>query len=138
MDEIATYMGHEWVQVADGLLTIGINEDGCEEILEILSINLPQENDTVSAGQVFGDIETDNGPLNLYCPVDGVVVEINEAVLENPELILEDCMDEGWLIKVEADNPGQIDGVSLDANLDDDADEEKEKDEEDEDEPLVD
>ncbi|MCB0340899.1 MAG: glycine cleavage system protein H [Pseudobdellovibrionaceae bacterium] len=120
MDEIVTYMGHEWVLVEDGLITIGINEDGVEELTEIQSVNLPDVNDSVSAGQVFGDIETDSGPLNLYCPVDGVVIEVNETVVENPELILEDSMDEGWLIKVEADNPDQIDMVSLDANAEDD------------------
>ena len=85
MNELITYMGYLWVQVDGGLLTVGINEDGLDELGEDITIHLPEESDTVSAGHVCGEVETENGPMNLYCPVDGIVSEVNEALSENPD-----------------------------------------------------
>ncbi len=112
MEDTITYMGYEWIQVEDGVLTIGINDAGLDEFSEITKIDLPTDSDEIEADEVCGEIETDQGPLNLYCPVSGKVVEINEAVLENPSLIMEDCYGDGWLFKVEAKNPEDIDEVS--------------------------
>jgi glycine cleavage system H protein len=101
-------MGYMWIQIEDGVLTFGINESGLDEFTEINSVDLPTENDPVEPDEVCGELETDQGPLNLYCPVEGKVVEINEAVVEKPTLIQEDCYGDGWLFKVEANNADDI------------------------------
>jgi len=128
-------MGYEWISVVDGVVTIGINEDGAADLGDDITLHLPEEDDVVMPGKVCGEIETDSGTLNIYCPVGGTVLEVNEAVLENPELLLEDPTDEGWLFKVEADDPDKIDLVSIkNTSSDDDEDEEEEDDDYEDDE----
>ncbi len=141
MSDIITYMGYEWISVVDGVVTIGINEDGASDLGDDITLHLPEEDDVVMPGKVCGEIETDSGTLNIYCPVAGTVLEVNEAVLENPELLLEDPTDEGWLFKVEADDPDKIDLVSIkntSSDDDDDEDEEEPEDDEEEDRPVRD
>ncbi len=125
-----TYMGYEWIAVEDGVVTVGLTDEAVSDLSDQITINLPEADDSVLAGKVCGDIESDNGNLNLYCPVSGTVIEINDAVLENPGLLQEDPTDEGWLFKVEADDPDKLDRISLRASRNDD-DEEDDDDEDD-------
>lgn len=120
MDDLLTYMGYEWIQIEDEVITIGINEEGLEEFSEIVKVDLPAENEEVEPDEVCGEIETDEGPLNLYCPVEGTVVEINTAVIENPSLIIEDTYGDGWLFKVEAKRLKDLKKLSSDLEGDDD------------------
>ncbi|MCC7403349.1 MAG: glycine cleavage system protein H [Bdellovibrionales bacterium] len=120
-------MGYEWVQAEDGVITIGINDDGLEEFSEVASANLPSEGEEVSGDEVCGELETDQGPMNIYSPVKGKIVEVNEAVMENPNLILEDCYGDGWLIRVEADRQEDVDRLAR-AGSSDDEDDERESD----------
>jgi glycine cleavage system H protein len=110
-DEFVPFMGYMWIQVEDGTLTIGINDDGINEITEISAVNLPTENEEVVADEVCGEIETESGPLNLYSPVDGKIIEVNGAVLENPALIEEDPYGDGWLFRVEPSDPDDIEDM---------------------------
>ena len=111
MDDLITYMGYEWLQIEDGIITVGINEAGLDEFTEISAINLPAVDDEIVPDEICGEIETDQGPLNLYCPVEGQVIEINEAVVEDPNLLVEDPTGDGWLFKVEAKNPEDLDEI---------------------------
>ncbi|MCB0408043.1 MAG: glycine cleavage system protein H [Bdellovibrionales bacterium] len=111
MDDILNYMGYEWLSVDNGTLTIGINEDGLDEFSEILSIDLPAEGDEINPDEVCGELETDQGPLNLYSPISGSVIEVNEAVLEKPSLIQEDPLGDGWLFKVEPSSQSDLDDL---------------------------
>ena len=101
-DNIKNFMGYMWFQQDDGIVTVGINEDGLEDFEEITSIELPPENEKVESDVVLGTIETDDGPLDIYSPVDGTVIEVNTQVLENPSIIQEDPYEEGWLLRIEA------------------------------------
>lgn len=111
-DEVITFLGYEWVQIEDGLVVVGINDQGLEEFSEIDALSLPAENEDVHPDEVCGEISTDQGPMNLYSPVEGVVVEVNEAVAENPSLIVEDCFGDGWLFKVEPKNASDLEELS--------------------------
>jgi len=111
-DDFIPYMGYEWLQVEDETVTVGISEEGLSELSEISSVNFPTENEELSADEICGEIDTEEGPLNLYCPVEGRVVEINAAVVENPSLIFEDPYGDGWLFRVEPNNPEDLDGLS--------------------------
>jgi len=124
-----TYMGYEWISVEDGVVTLGLTEDAVSDLSDELTLNLPEQDDVVSAGKVCGDIESDNGNLNLYSPVSGTIIEVNDAVLENPTLLQEDPTDEGWLFKVEADDPEKLDRLSLRTKASDDEDDSDEEDE---------
>jgi glycine cleavage system H protein len=100
--EIRNFMGYMWYQKEDGIVTIGINEDGLEDFEEIISVELSPEGEKIDSDVVLGTIETDDGPLDIYSPVAGTVVEINTQVIDNPNLIQEDPYEEGWLIRIEA------------------------------------
>lgn len=88
---------------------IGINEEGLDDFSEVQKVDLPNEGDEIFPDEVLGEIETDQGPLNLYSPFQGSVGEVNEAVLENPDLIMEDPTGDGWLVTIEVDNPEDLD-----------------------------
>jgi glycine cleavage system H protein len=107
-DEFIPFMVYEWLQIEDETITIGINEDGLSEITEISAVNLPAENEEVVADEICGELDTEEGPLNLYSPIDGKVIEINAAVVENPSLIQEDPFGDGWLFRVEPTNPDDL------------------------------
>ncbi len=112
MDDLITYMGYEWISVEDGVITIGINEAGLDEFAEVNALNLPAESEEVIPDEVCGELDTDQGPMNLYCPVEGQVVEVNEAVIEKPQLILDDCYGDGWLFKVEPKNTEDLESLT--------------------------
>jgi glycine cleavage system H protein len=123
-DDVRNFMGYLWVRQEDGVVTIGINEDGLEDFEEISSLELPSEQEKIEADVVIGTLETDDGPLDIYSPVSGTVIEINSQVLEDPSIIMEDPYEEGWLLRIEAEE-----------DLDEDEDEDDEdEDDEDEDE----
>lgn len=121
MDDLITYMGYEWIQAEDdGTITVGINDAGLDEFSDILSIALPDEDEAVTPDGICGELETDQGPMNLYSPIRGRVIEVNEAVVENPDLIQEDCYGDGWLFKIEADRVEDIDRLAHSGGLEDD------------------
>lgn len=129
MSDVRNFMGYLWVQQKDGVLTIGINEDGLEDFEEISSVDLPPEGEKVEADVVLGTIETDDGPLDIYSPVAGTVIEVNSQVLDEPALIQEDPYEEGWLIRIEAED----DLEDEDEDEDDDEDDEDDEDMDEED-----
>ncbi|QXV62395.1 glycine cleavage system protein GcvH [Amycolatopsis sp. TNS106] len=91
---------HEWLSVADGVATVGITAFAAESLGDIVFVQLPSVGDTVVAGEVFGEVESTKSVSELYAPVDGEVVEVNEATTDTPELINSDPYAEGWLLKV--------------------------------------
>lgn len=129
--DVKNFNHHMWYREEDGLITIGINEEGLADITEITSLDLPSENESVGEDIAIGTIETDDGPLDIYSPVAGKVVEINSSVLEDPSLIQEDPYEEGWILRIEATE--DIDDEDEDEEEDDDLDEDDEELEEDED-----
>ncbi|MNK96453.1 Glycine cleavage system H protein [compost metagenome] len=130
-DDVRNYMGYLWIQQVDGVVTIGVNEDGLEDFESISSIELPTEQEKVEAEAVIGTIETDDGPMDIYSPVSGTVIEINSQVVEDPSIIMEDPYEEGWLVRIEADE--ELDEDEDDEDDDDDDDEDDEDYEDDED-----
>lgn len=121
-DDVKNFMGNLWYRDEDGIITIGISEDAIEEFESIVSIDLPSEQEEVEEDMVVGSIETDDGPIDLYSPVAGTVIEINSAALEDSSLIMEDPYEEGWLIKIEASEAGDDEDEDEDDEDDDDDD----------------
>lgn len=130
-DDVRTFMGYMWIQEEDGIVTIGINEDALEDFESISSVELSAEQEKVDADAVVGTLETDDGPLDIYSPVSGTVVEINSQVIDDPSIIIEDPYEEGWLIRIEADE--DLDEDDEDEDDDDDDEDEEDDDYEDED-----
>ena len=121
---IKNFNVHMWYTEEDGIITIGINDEGLADITEITGVDLPAENENVAAEVAIGTIETDDGPLDIYSPVAGKVVEVNTQVQDEPSLIQEDNYEEGWLIRIEATE--DLDDEDEDEDEDDDFDEDDE------------
>jgi len=91
---------HEWVRVQDDVCVLGITEFAQQELGEVVFVELPEVGQVFDSGDEVGTIESVKAVAEVYTPVAGEVVEINEAVVDDPELINEDPHQEGWLIKV--------------------------------------
>ncbi|KYG69177.1 glycine cleavage system protein H [Bdellovibrio bacteriovorus] len=130
-DDVRNFMGYLWIRQEDGVITIGINEDGLEDFEEISSVELPAEQEKIDADVVIGTLETDDGPLDIYSPVSGTVIEVNTQVVEDPSIIMEDPYEEGWLIRIEADEDYDDEDEDEDDDDDDDEDDEDYEDDED-------
>jgi len=91
---------HEWVKEEDGLFVVGLTDFAQDALGDIVFLNLPLVGDEVTAGEVFGDVESVKAVSDVYSPVTGKVAEVNEELVDNPALINEDCYN-AWLIKVE-------------------------------------
>lgn len=114
--EPITFMGTLWFQVEDNIITVGVNEDGLEAIASIDKVDLPQEGETVEGEEICGELETDDGPINIFAPVSGVVFEVNTAVVDNPAQIVEDPYTEGWLFKIEVEDTDEVNALILGAS----------------------
>jgi glycine cleavage system H protein len=91
---------HEWVATEDNVATIGITDHAQDQLGEIVYIELPAVGDKVSKDDPFGVVESVKAVSDIYAPVTGVVIEINEDLPESPETVNEDPYGDGWLIKV--------------------------------------
>lgn len=100
---------HEWADVDDGVATIGISEHAQELLGDLVFVELPETGETVEAGGEFGVVESVKTASELYSPVSGEIVEINEELHSAPELVNESPYEEGWMVKIRMDDAGQID-----------------------------
>lgn len=105
---------HEWLAVSDGVATVGITAFAAEALGDIVFVQVPEAGAAVTAGEVFGEVESTKSVSELYSPVSGEVVEVNESVSDNPEVINTDPYTEGWLVKVRlsADAPELLDAYA--------------------------
>lgn len=102
---------HEWVATEESLATIGITNHAQEQLGEIVYIELPAVGEKVSKDDPFGVIESVKAVSDIYAPVSGTVVEVNEDLPESPEVVNEDPYGDGWLIKVRPNDPSDFDDL---------------------------
>ena len=100
---------HEWVRVEDDLATIGITDYAQEELGDIVNVELPDEGDTFAKDEAFGAVESVKASSEGFSPVGGKVVEVNEPLFDGPEMLNEDPYDEGWMVKLELSDSGELD-----------------------------
>ncbi|MET0990071.1 MAG: glycine cleavage system protein GcvH [Glaciihabitans sp.] len=91
---------HEWVLVDGSTATVGITAYAADKLGDVVFVELPDVGSDVATGTVVGEIESTKSVGELFAPVNGTVVEANEAVVDAPELVNSDPFGEGWLIKV--------------------------------------
>ncbi|GIW47619.1 MAG: glycine cleavage system protein GcvH [Deltaproteobacteria bacterium] len=102
---------HEWVKIEGDTVVIGITDYAQDALGEIVYIELPSEGDEITKGDPFGSVESTKSVSELYAPVSGEVVEVNEALLDSPETINEDPYGEGWMIKVKPYDLAELDDL---------------------------
>jgi len=91
---------HEWVRVMDDICVLGITEFAQQELGEVVFVELPEVGQVFNAQDELGTIESVKAVAEVYSPVAGEVVEINEAVVDDPEMLNDDPHGEGWLVKI--------------------------------------
>jgi glycine cleavage system H protein len=91
---------HEWVRVEDDICVLGITEFAQHELGEVVFVELPEVGQVFDTGDELGTIESVKAVAEIYTPVAGEVIEVNESVSDDPELLNEDPHGEGWLIKL--------------------------------------
>ena len=100
-DEYLFSKEHTWAFVTKDTATIGITEFAAEELNDILAADLPQVGDEIDQGESFGTLESSKTVSDIYAPVSGEIIEVNELVINAPSLINEFPYDDGWLLKVQ-------------------------------------
>lgn len=108
-DDLQYTSDHEWIRHEDDIIVIGITDYAQDSLGEIVYIELPSEGDEITKGDPFGAVESTKAVSDVYAPVSGDVVEVNELLLDSPETINEDPYGEGWMIKVRPYDPAELD-----------------------------
>ncbi|HGP6716660.1 TPA: glycine cleavage system protein GcvH [Vibrio cholerae O1] len=100
---------HEWVRDnGDGTVTIGISEHAQEMLGDVVFVELPEIDAEIDAGDSFSLVESVKAASDIYAPVIGVVIEVNEDLQNSPELINEEPYDGGWIVKVKMSDPDEL------------------------------
>lgn len=105
---------HEWIMVDGGIGTVGVTEFAAHELGDIVFVELPSVGSTFKQGDTVGTIESVKAVADLYLPVSGEIVAVNDAVAAGPELLNSDPLGQGWLVKVKLAQPAELDAL-LDA-----------------------
>lgn len=99
---------HEWAQVDENIVTIGVTEFAQEQLGEVVYVELPEEGQKVNQGESFGVVESVKAASDLYAPVSGTVIEVNMALMDDPGSLNDDPMNNGWLIRIEMDSEKEL------------------------------
>ena len=102
---------HEWVKVDDSVATVGITDFAQSELGDIVFVDVESDIDSVTFGETFGAIEAVKTVSDLLSPCSGKVIEVNEKLEDEPQLINTDPFGEGWIIKVEMNNPDELNNL---------------------------
>ncbi|WP_299694303.1 glycine cleavage system protein GcvH [uncultured Vibrio sp.] len=103
---------HEWVKDnGDGTVTIGISEHAQEMLGDVVFVDLPDTDDEIEAGESFSLVESVKAASDIYAPISGEIVEINEELEDSPELINEDPYEGGWIVKVKMSDASELDNL---------------------------
>ena len=99
---------HEWIRVADENATVGITDFAQSQLGDIIFLELPDIEGKIISGEPFGEIEAVKTVSELYTPVNGIVIEVNNDLEDFPEKVNQDCYGDGWIIKIKLENELEI------------------------------
>ncbi|MGM0954022.1 glycine cleavage system protein GcvH [Marinobacter persicus] len=103
---------HQWVRVADdGTATVGITDFAQEQLGDVIFVGVPELGVTVTGGEEAGVAESVKSASDIFSPVTGEVIEVNEKLEDEPELVNEDPYGDGWLFRVQLEDAGELDGL---------------------------
>ena len=105
---------HEWVKLEGDIATVGITDFAQRELGDIVYVEVETKGDTLAKDEIFGTVEAVKTVSDLFMPVSGEIVEVNEALEDSPELVNEDPYDKGWMIKIRVTETSEMDSL-LDA-----------------------
>lgn len=111
-DELKYSQEHEWISIEDKIVTMGITDFAQNSLGDVVFVELPEVGELVEAGAEVGSIESVKAVAELYCPVDGEIIEVNKELEESPELVNSSPYDGGWMLKIKVD-PAAVDESEL-------------------------
>jgi glycine cleavage system H protein len=114
-DELRYLESHEWTTTGDDTVRVGVSDFAQDELGDVVFVELPEVGDEITAGDAFGVVESIKAVSDLYAPVSGEVVAVNEELFDRPELVNEDPYGDGWMLEVDPSDGGDAEGL-LDAD----------------------
>ena len=99
---------HEWAQVDENIVTVGITEFAQSQLGEVVYVELPEEGQKVSQNQSFGVVESVKAVSDLFSPVSGTVIEVNNSLTDDTASLNDDPMNDGWLVRIEMDSEKEL------------------------------
>lgn len=99
---------HEWIRVDGDLATVGITDYAQGELGDVVYVELPEEGTEVSMNETFGSIEAVKAVADIFSPVSGEIVEVNEAIQDAPEKVNQDAYGSGWMVKIKLTDPDEL------------------------------
>jgi glycine cleavage system H protein len=105
---------HEWTKVAGSRVRVGITDYAQDALGDVVYVQVPGVGSPVVAGQTFGEVESTKSVSDIYSPVSGTIVAVNEALADTPQLLNDDPYGEGWICEIEVSDTGDLDAL-LDA-----------------------
>ncbi|MBN2405707.1 MAG: glycine cleavage system protein GcvH [Coriobacteriia bacterium] len=102
---------HEWVKVEGDTAILGISHFAQDQLGEVVYVDLPSVGDSLSAGESFGEIESVKSVSELFAPVTGEIIEVNDGLGDAPETVNEDPYGEGWMVKVTMSDASELDAL---------------------------
>ena len=111
MSEVKFSKEHEWVTVAEDIATIGITYHASDSLGDVVYVDVTTLGDNLNQFDKFGEVESVKAVSDLYLPIGGKILEINEDLNNNPQYINEDCYNKGWIIKLEVNNLDEMNNL---------------------------
>ena len=112
LDKQAKYQeSHEWARREGELMVCGISDHAQESLSDVVYVEFPEVGDSLSQGETFGVVESVKAASDLYMPLSGEIVAVNEQLEDEPELVNSDPYGEGWLIKFKPSDPSEWDSL---------------------------
>ena len=105
---------HEWIQVEEDVVTVGVTDFAQDALGDIVFVELPEVGYKAELGKTFGVVESVKAVSDIYSPVSGEVIEINEELPDTPELVNSSPYEDAWMLKIKLSDPSELDGL-LDA-----------------------
>ena len=102
---------HEWVRMDGETAVVGISHFAQDQLGEVVYVDLPSTGDSVTVGGSFGEVESVKSVSELFSPVSGEIIEVNEQLEDTPEVVNEDPYGDGWMIKVALSDPSEVDAL---------------------------
>jgi glycine cleavage system H protein len=118
-DDLHYSKDHEWVRVEGNIAIVGITDYAQDSLGDVVYVELPKAGDEFAANESFGSVESVKAVSEVFSPVSGVISGINEALNDEPEKVNQDPYGQGWMIRVEMSNPGEVDSLLTAAEYED-------------------
>src|SRR5579884_1078067 len=117
-DELKFTKEHEWIKIIDNLATIGISEFAQKQLGDIVSIELPKNGSTFIRMQTMAIVDSVKASSDIYAPISGEIIEVNENLVEKPEIINQSPYDLGWIVKIKPSDMKEIESLMTNEEYD--------------------